>query len=105
MAVEPPGERAEPEDGAMQKRETLSERVVTRDVRDFVSEDGVELGVVPFTPVGGQKNSGAQHAHGERDGNEFGLGWLGNSDESCGARMVREFGGEARVVNGLRCQP
>ena len=50
MAVEPPGERAEPEDGAMQKRQALGERVVTGYVRDFVGEDGVELGVIPFAP-------------------------------------------------------
>ena len=47
VAVEKPGERAEPEDGAMQKRQALGERVAAENVGEFMREDGVELGGVP----------------------------------------------------------
>ena len=76
MTVEPPGERAEPENCAMQQRKALGESVAAGDVGDFVGDDGVELGVVPFAPGGGQQNGGAQRAHGDRNGNQFGFGGL-----------------------------
>jgi hypothetical protein len=56
VAVKPPGERAEPEDGAVQQGKTLSEGVAAGNVRDFVGDNGVELSVVPLAPGGGQQN-------------------------------------------------
>jgi hypothetical protein len=81
-AVEPPGERAEPENRAMQKRQALSESVAAGEVRYLVRDDGVELGIVSLGPVGGQQNHGAQSAHGDRHGNQFGFGNLRNGGQA-----------------------
>ncbi len=70
MAREPPTERAEPENRAMQQRQALGERVAAGDVRNFVREDGVEFRGFPIAPAGGKQNRGAAHAecywHGEQ---------------------------------------
>src|SRR5271167_585091 len=51
-AMQPPTERAEPEDGAVQERKALGKRVAANDVREFVGDHGVKRGRVPFAPFG-----------------------------------------------------
>src|SRR5882672_2753358 len=48
LAIQPPGEWAEPENRSMQQRKTLRERIAARNVRHLVGDDGVELAIVPF---------------------------------------------------------
>ena len=73
MAVEPPRQRTEPEDGAMDQSNALRESVAARDMREFVGEDGIKLGVVPLAPSRRQKNGGAQSADREWHRNMFGF--------------------------------
>src|ERR1700686_3296551 len=102
MASKPPGERAEPEDGAVQQGKALSEGVAAGNVRDFVSDNGVELGVVPLAPGGGQQNGGAQRTHRNRNGNQFGFGGLRDGDKApCGCARGESLS-QAGIVNWLR---
>jgi len=84
MPVEPPGERAEPEDGAMQKGEMLGEGIAADDMRDFVDDDRVEFGVVPLAPVRGEQDHGTQGAQGYGHENQFGFGGLWNEIQARG---------------------
>ncbi len=60
VAIEKPGERTEPEDRAMEKRQALGKRVAPGNVGEFMGEDGVELGDVPIAPVGREEDRRAQ---------------------------------------------
>ena len=102
MSIEPPGERVEPEQGAMQKGKALGKSVATGYVRDLVSDDSVELVVVPFPPTGGEKNCGAPHAHREWYRNQVGLGCVRNDGEAGGAGACGEALNRAQIVDRFR---
>ena len=102
VAVEPPRERAEPEEGAMQKGKTLGEGVAAGDVRNFVRHDGVELGIVPFAPGGGQQNGAASRADGERHDGQFGFGGLRNRGKAPCRSACGESVSDAGIVDRLR---
>ena len=87
-AVEPPTERAEPKNRAMQKRKTFGESVAAGDVRNFVRENGVEFGRFPFAPGGGKQNRGIFGAKGDRDREELRFGE---------ARVVRSCAERAKI--------
>ena len=73
IAFEPPRQRAEPEDRAVNQRQALPEGVVPLDVRKLVSQYGCEFLVVPFVPTGGEQNHRFAHAHHQRHQKHLGF--------------------------------
>ena len=69
MPVQPPGERVEPEDRAVQQSNTLRERIQPSNMRKFVGEDGAEFIIVPSAPIGRKQNRRSPRSYGYRDGN------------------------------------
>ncbi len=95
MPIEPPGERAEPEDGAVEKGKALSKSVAPRHVRHLVGDDGIELRVVPFLPANWQQDRRAERAHRDWHGDEFGFGQPWNQGKSTAACAGGELHGHA----------
>src|ERR1700691_1190121 len=102
MPREPPAERAEPKDRAMKKREAFGERVAADDVRDFMSQYGVEFGGFPFAPAGGEQNGGATHAEGDWHGEQIGFGQARRGAQACCATEKIQARHAVRVCNTLR---
>lgn len=101
-AIEPPTEGAEPKNRAMQKRKAFGERVAAGDMRNFVRENGVELGRFPFAPSGGKQNRGIFYAEGDRDRQEFRFGEARRCAQlgcACEGVQARE---RLRIVNRIR---
>src|SRR4029077_8981919 len=102
MPIQPPGKRAEPENHAVQKRKALGESVAPRNVRHLVRDDSVELRVVPIAPAGRKQHYGAQNAHRDRYGDEFGFGSLWNEGKPGGLSAGSKPDGYAGFANHLR---
>jgi hypothetical protein len=60
----------------------------------FVSEDRVEFGGVPVTPIGGKKNGRSERAHGDRNGDKVGF-------RDAGKGVAIESSPYERVVDDL----
>src|SRR6185437_11179671 len=56
LPVKPPGKRAEPEDGAMQEREELSQSITTRNMRKLMRQDRFQLVLRPAAPPNGKQD-------------------------------------------------
>ena len=67
-ALQPPGERMEPEDRAVDMREERHERIAACDVGVLVREDGGELVRRPFAPRDGEQDARRHDAGGHRRG-------------------------------------
>src|SRR5579864_2015098 len=98
MAVEPPRERAEPEDRAMQQGKTLRQSVTARNMRHLVCNYRVKLRVVPLPPGSGQQNRGAKCAHRNWDRNQLGFSNSRYGGEPTRIRPGGKSLGESRLV-------
>ena len=103
FAMEPPAERAKPEERAVQEREAFGQRVTPGDVRNFMGDHGVKLGRIPFAPSHGQQNGRAQHAERHRDGEQLGFRQARQPLNSRRACTQRKQGRRPRVMDGPRC--
>jgi hypothetical protein len=66
MAIQPPRERAKPENRAMQKCRELRKRVSSRYVGHLMGKHSTQFAVIPIAPDARQQYRGVEHPN--RDG-------------------------------------
>src|ERR1700751_1507143 len=71
MAVQPPCERVEPENRAIQHWAALCHRITTFNMRQFVGKHGIEFFAFPLSPVGGEQDCCLKSAHSQWDIDAF----------------------------------
>src|SRR6202050_987971 len=68
-----PTQGAEPEYRAMEKRQTINQRIPARHMRHLMCDDRIQLAWLPIAPYRRKQNRRTHHSHSYRDRKKFSL--------------------------------